>query len=68
MSRMNEMLEIAGEIATARGDDRIPSSKLWMRCFERRIHRVDYRVALSQAIKRGRMREADDGQLLLLRS
>lgn len=68
MSRMNEMLKIAGEIATVRGDDRIPASNLWMRCFEHRIHRVDYRVALSQAIKRGRMREAEDGQLVLLRS
>lgn len=68
MSRMNEVMQIANEIAQDRGSDTIPPNNLWLRCSEHRIFMPDFRMALSQAIKLGRMRETGDGQLLLLRS
>lgn len=68
MSHMNEVLQIAKEITEDRGSDTIPPKNLWLRCSDQSIFMPDFKMALSQAIKVGRMRETEDGQLLLLRS
>ncbi|KQW19851.1 hypothetical protein QLH64_30935 (plasmid) [Pseudomonas brassicacearum] len=66
MSRMNEVLSIAEDIARLRQSDKIPATNLLARCRETLIYGDEFKAALAEAIEAGRLQETEDGQLLLL--
>lgn len=67
MSRMNEVLTIASEIAQLRKCDVVPAKNLWLRCSAALIHRDEFKAAIDEAIESKLMSETEDGQLLLIK-
>lgn len=65
MSRMNEVLSIAEDIARLRQTNKIPATNLLARCREALIYGDEFKAALAEAMEAGRLQETDDGQLLL---